>query len=211
MRAIRIRAATGFTLIEVLVALAIFSVIAVAAYRLLASTNALKERGDIRYRDLAQMQAALRLLEDDLMQLGIREARASDGSIFPAFGTLAGRGGIELTRIGRHGSVGRMNARVQRVKWTVDDEMNLVRTQRKSFDDASEGAVLTRVVAMDIDRAEFLFLDAERVWQSTWPDGAAAAQAVDSGNDKPDPRPLAVEIRLHHERLGEIVRLVPIR
>lgn len=62
----------GFTLLEALVAMAIFSFIGVAAYNLLASTGRLKESGDAGYATLSGMQLALRQIEEDFSQFAPR-------------------------------------------------------------------------------------------------------------------------------------------
>jgi general secretion pathway protein J len=69
----------GFTLIEMLVALTIFSFIGVAAYQLLSSTGRLQESGETRFRALAGLQAALRLLDEDLTQFAPRTVAGVTG------------------------------------------------------------------------------------------------------------------------------------
>ena len=92
----------GFTLIEVLVALAVFGVMSMLAYSVLGSTLANADYLSNRMDRLQSIQRAVRLLSTDLFQAVPRPVRTELGDSYsPALQTsLSSEFVLELTRGG---------------------------------------------------------------------------------------------------------------
>ena len=128
--------AGGFTLIEALVALSIFSFIGVAAYQLLSSTSRLRESGETRFRAVSGLQLAMRQLDEDFSQFAARPIPTGRGEHDAALDTEPADAEIEFTRAGWRNPLGLPRASLQRVAWILDDENRLLRRYRLNLDDA---------------------------------------------------------------------------
>jgi general secretion pathway protein J len=203
------RAVRGFTLIEALVALSIFSFIGVAAYQLLSSTGNLKEGGEARYRALAGLQVALRLLEDDVAQFARRDVALYGSERAPAFDASGEEIALELTRAGWRNPLGEARSSLQRVAWLLDDEGRLVRRFRRQLDDMDPDERVERVLVEGVTEFSFRFLDDKGKWLDEWPPDSGPS--ADPAKKEPDPVPRAVEARIVHGQIGEVIRVLPLR
>ncbi|MDB5695365.1 MAG: ral secretion pathway protein GspJ [Sphingomonas bacterium] len=79
------RACQGFTLVEVMVALLIFSIIATAGVALLSFSVRAQAASGARLDDLAALQRTLSILSADLAQATARPVRDEAGTVLPAF------------------------------------------------------------------------------------------------------------------------------
>lgn len=199
------RAEAGFTLLEVLVAVAIFVIIgamAMGGYNELVKQSDLVERSAGRTREV---QAAVQRIAQDFATLEPRPVREPIGdSLEPA---LLARGRADrladLTRSGWTNPAGLPRPTLQRVTYTLDEG----ELQRDYYN------VLDRTLSVEPQRAVLLdgvrevglrFLDGSRSWHDQWPPAGYAAP------DAPRVRPIAVEITLELEDWGKIVRLVEV-
>ena len=85
----------GFTLLEILIALAIFAIMSMMAYAGLGAILDARAATEPRAHLMAQLQSTLYLLNEDLSQFVNRPIRDEFGSIEPAF--TGGRGDERLT------------------------------------------------------------------------------------------------------------------
>ncbi len=199
---------SGFTLIEVLVSLAIFSFLGIGAYRLLDSTSTLMTGGEKRFAALGGTQTALHLLEEDFSQLSPRPVAAPDGKQWPALDAAPGEGIVAFTRSGWRNPLGAARSRLQRVSWEIDAEGHLLRRYRGSIDQPENKDSVVRTVTSDIDTLKLRFLDQRGNWLEQWPPVPASPRPED---DTVALLPRAVEILLVHKHLGEVSRLVSFR
>lgn len=88
----------GFTLLEILIALAIFSVMSMMAYAGLAAMLDARASTVPRAQQLAQLQTTLYLLNEDLSQVITRPIRDQLGSSEPAFSIGRGNEILVFTR-----------------------------------------------------------------------------------------------------------------
>ncbi len=113
----------GFTLIEVLVSMAIFGVLSVLAYQALGQTFFNAEELGQRMDRLQAIQRTMRLLGRDLMQTAPRPIRDPyDGPPLPAIRTSATSSfALELTHGGWPNPAGLPRSTLQRVAWRIED------------------------------------------------------------------------------------------
>ncbi|MFA5530258.1 MAG: type II secretion system minor pseudopilin GspJ [Thiohalomonadaceae bacterium] len=198
------RRCAGFTLLEMLVASAVFAILAAAAY---GGLNAiLQARGETERQAarLAELQSAMTLLSRDLTQLAPREVRSEYGDRLPAIsGGPRSALPLELTRAGWRNPAGHARSTLQRVGYVLDDDV-LVRHNWRVLDRAQDSAAYPLRVLTRVRHFQVRFLTANREWTEDWPpDTNVQAPAAPA----PAPHPLAVEIRLELEDLGELTRV----
>lgn len=68
----------GFTLLEVMAALAIFSMLSVLAFMIFSQASELHQRSQKEIQQFNQLQRAITILDNDLLQLVIRRNRGTD-------------------------------------------------------------------------------------------------------------------------------------
>ncbi len=196
----------GFTLLELLIALAIFALFSVMAYgglRTVLDARSETERQATRLRDL---QSTFTLLERDLVQLVDRPIRDELGDRLPAI-----QGGglyeppLEFTRGGWSNPAEQLRSTLQRVGWRVDSEGHLVR-QSWSVLDRTQGSETIEATLLDqVDKLKvrFLAVDEESEWSEDWPPAS-------DDPSQPPPLPRAVAVTLELMDLGAIERIFPL-
>ena len=144
------RGEAGFSLIEVLVAVAVFAAVSAISVALLAGALRSKEQGEAALERLAAVQRTAALLRDDIGQITARSARTAEGLTDPRLfaadvdGTepvrAAGRGReiLVLTRTGwaNPGAV-QPRSTLQRVAWILED--GALYREVRAYPDAAPG------------------------------------------------------------------------
>ena len=163
----------GFTLIEVLVALALFALIATAAVGLLAWTADQRSAVRARMDRLAQVQITHALLKADLGQAAIRPTRRSNGSSERnAFNAAppddASRPLLAFVRRGWENPAGDARASLQYVEYRVVDG-RLERSSRVALDGTVGSDPQVLLDEVQSVRAGFYSFGA---WSDGWTGGA---------------------------------------
>jgi general secretion pathway protein J len=164
----------GFTLIEVLVAMAILAVVIMATHQILDSTTKAKEASDEKIAELNGLQTAFRLMDQDFSQMTQRTVRNEAGDAQEQY-LLAGRYILESQYDGiafvRDGWVNPINllprSELQAVGYRVLDD-NLERVYRVYVDQLDNMEPRVQVVLKGIEELKFEFLDADNEWQEQW-------------------------------------------
>ncbi len=196
---------SGFTLIEVLVALAVFGVMSMLAYSALGSTLSNADLLGARMDRLQAIQRAVRHLSTDLMQVAPRPVRNDVGDgFYPALRTsLSTDFVIELTRSGWGNPAGLHRSTLQRTAYRIEGD-ELVRYHWTVLDRTYANEPVVTVLLDDVESVAFNFLDTAGTWTQVWPPrspfGAGALSL----------RPRAVEIVLTLGDQGEIRRLLEV-
>jgi len=190
----------GFTLLEILIALSIFALLAVMAYSGLNSVLRTREITDARADALNELVMTNRLLARDLEQVVPRSIRDEYGDTQPALigGSTIGRI-IELTRGGWRNPAGQLRSTLQRVAYRVDEE-SLIREYWLTLDRAQDSQPLEQTLLDGVHAVTFRFLDDAQKWHTEWP---PLGQGGPGGTSEAD-LPLATEITLDVEGWGEI-------
>lgn len=197
------RRARGLTLVELLIATAIFALVGVMAYAALFSVLEARDSAGRQAERLAAVQYAVSQLTDDLRQVVDRPVRAQvplQGA--PLRTPTDGRGVLTLTRGGRPNPVAQARSSLARVHWGLDEEGRLLRAVQARTDVLPGERASDRVLLAHVDDLELRFLDRAGRWHRQWPSGDTGAGAM--------VLPWAVEVTLVLADWGEIVRLVPL-
>lgn len=190
----------GFTLVELLVAITIFSVLAAMAYGGLRSVLNTERAIDLSARRLSALQQTMLFVGRDIAQITPRAIRDEFGDTQPALrsqlNTLAA---FEFTRGGWSNPAGQMRSSLQRVGYAVEDKQ-LVRYSWAVLDRAADSQPRRAVLLNDVLALKTRFMDEKREWSETWPLlGADAASA--------HRLPRAMEFTLELQDLGVVRRL----
>jgi general secretion pathway protein J len=203
----------GFTLVEVLIAMAITALVAVVAYTGLSAAISGAESlrsASVRAHDIHQ---TLGLLSSDLRQTVNRSVIDEFGQVAPALsgGELA-RDMLSLTRAGWHNSTAAPRSGLQRVHWWLEDDQ-LWRGYYPVLDLTAGTELIETLILDEVTRFEVRFLPAlgmiesdrddvidRRNWQENW------IADLSRPGLTPTP-PAAVEVVLDISGLGEVRRL----
>lgn len=198
----RVRA---FTLIEVLVSLAIFAILAALAYGALSQTLNSAEMLNDRMDRLQALQRAMRLLSEDFEQMSPRPIRDDLGDGFvPALSTDFQSGfALELTHGGWSNPAVLPRSTLQRSAYRIEDD-ELVRYHWRVLDRTLANEPLGVTLLDGVESIVFRFMESNGDWTDAWPPrnlpGALGARQ----------RPRAVEIVMTLTEEGEIRRLLEV-
>ncbi len=195
----------AFTLIEVLVALAVFGVLSLLAYMTLGSTLANSDLLTERMDRLQAVQRTLRLLTDDLLQTAPRPVRLELGEqLAPALRSdLSAEFALELTRGGWGNPAALPRGTLQRTAYRVEDN-ELLRYHWNVLDRTFANEPIATVLLDDVESVILRYLQADGEWTEVWP---PAGITDDSALRM---RPRAVEIVLNLGDEGELRRLLEV-
>jgi general secretion pathway protein J len=184
----------GYTLIEVLIAVSVFAILAGSVYLALSALSEAAFVQRERSQELAELQLTATRLEADLRQLVSRPVRQADGDLAPA---LAGQGErFEATRAGWINLADQRRSQLQRFGWFRQGQ-DLVREFQPVTDPAGGGAAQTEIVLEGVGLFELEYRSMDGNWLDQWPPETA-----------PDALPSAVRYRLQTARFGSIERIV---
>lgn len=195
----------GFTLIEVIVAVAISAIVAVMGFE--AMQGALKSRDRLKEHAarLQSLQYTMRTFVQDLSQLSPRPVREPLGADYQP----AVEGGTEFTftRGGWTNPVGVERSTLQRVRYVVRDN-KLYREYWLVLDAQLEPQPIPRLLLDGVVNFKVRFMDEGRNWQDIWPPAAQAGAQLtlrELGF-----RPLAVELTLETKDFGILTRIIEV-
>jgi len=209
-RSIASRRQLGFTLLELLVALSIFALIAVIAYNGLYAVLNARAETDRQAERLAEIQTALAILGRDIEQTLNREIRDEFGDRQPALRgdpEAEDRPFLEFTRAGWRNPARQVRSHLQRVGYRMDQE-GLVRVTWRVLDRAQDSAPVEEQILSEVTAVQMRFLDDRQQWHTQWPPPDMLNQPAEPGQQpQPLPLPRAVELALNLQDFGRIVRL----
>jgi general secretion pathway protein J len=201
--------ARGFTLLEVLLAMAITGLVAVMAYTgLSAAMNAATHHGEV-VRRIGDVQTAVNWLVRDLRQSVDRPILDASGDLQAAIiGTELQDQLLELTHTGWDNPRGQRRAAVQRVRYRLDPDGNLWRDHWLVLDRLDDEEQLQEVKLLSgVLRFKLQFLDGKSgdaaqsalggEWVEQWP--ATKGDTL---------LPLAVQFDLELEGVGLVHRVI---
>lgn len=186
----------GFTLLELLVALSIFAVLAAMAYGGLNTVMTARQTTDAQAARLSQLQKTYFWLLRDIEQAMDRPIRDEYGENQPAMvGVDLGEYRLELTRNGWRNPASRVRSNLQRVAYGLRDEQ-LLRSYWNVLDRAQDSKPMESVLLDQVKSLELRYLDSKQQWHDNWPDTL-------SGNAS-EALPRAVEVSIETDMEGRI-------
>ncbi|MGI2028341.1 type II secretion system minor pseudopilin GspJ [Endozoicomonas acroporae] len=202
----------GFTLLELLIALMIFSLLSGAAYRLFVSVSQTQQTTVSHLKYLDQWQRFRLLLENDLLQVTLRPVRDESGLLQPA---LVGNSDtpyqVQFTRSGWRNPLGVRRSTLQRVAYGVNDG-ELVRYYWTTLDRATANAsdepqVHMQPLLQHVTDVQWQFLDHQQQWHHQWPpSGWVDHQQT---NHYQTLLAAAIKLQLQHQQLGNVSIVIP--
>lgn len=204
----------GFTLLEVLVALSIFSFIALAGFRLLHSTARLTDAGQLATAQTLAYKKAVNVIASDLRNTIDR----SEVSLTPGVsGQIAFKTGqdtlLEFSRGAYGPSSGAARSDAIRVRYLLRNEdkkattrsvqgarFTLVR-QISAMDGHDRGVEREQLLLRDVDSATVRFMDKNGHWHGQWPfrdenSSQVIKPSKKNAGDKQETIPRAVELNI---------------
>ncbi len=194
----------GFTLIEVLVAMAIFGVLSALAYMALGQTLSNSEMLTERMDRLQSIQRTMSYLSTELLQVTPRSIRADLGQAQPALiSNFGDEFALQLTHGGWPNSAGVPRSTQQRTAYRIEDD-ELIRYHWNVLDRTVNNIPVATVLLDDIESLTFRFLLQNGDWVEQWPPISVQA----ASNTGMLPRAVSIVLVLPDE--GELTRIVEV-
>ena len=194
----------GFTLVELLAAVAIFAVLAVMTQQALVVALASETRLTLRRSDLAELQRAVTVLGRDLENAAPRGVRDRAGELLPVLALEAEGEALVFTRGGLPNPAGLPRSGFQRVRYALGRSgRGIERQVWRLLDPAPRQKPQVETLIDDVQRVRFRVWTRESGWRDSWPDP-----------DNPATRnhlPEGIEAVLDTPRFGTLRRVVSLR
>ena len=191
----------GFTLLELLVSLAIFSLVAVTVYSSLTSMVSTREHLDDESEELRTLQTALRIIGRDIEQAVDRPVRSAYDEELSAlrWQTTPVRS-LQFTTNGRRNPAGLARSSLQRVSFRIEDSV-LIKDAWPVLDRAVDSKPFSRKLLDGVIGFDISFVgDNEKVLLG-WPPEITGTEAETPA------LPRAVNVQLDLKGWGKINRL----
>lgn len=203
----------GFTLLELLVAITIFAIVAIMAmggYNQLLRQRSIAATTMERVRNL---QRCVTRMSQDLEQLSARPIRDATSAIdIPALSV--GSDGVEIFEFSRAGwsnPTGLNRSTLQRVRYRLVDH-KLYRDYWPVLDRTLNDVPVQVQLLDKVSNVTVRYMDNTGQWQSTWPPGGSSTTSNGNSTANYPPRylPIAIEFTLTLEDWGDIKRVVEV-
>jgi len=188
----------GFTLLEMLIALAVFAVLGVMSSQMVTRVLDIHKAAIARGERLGEIQRALMLMQRDVLQIAPRSVRDEMGDALPVM-RLGADIGIELTHEGWRNPLGQRRSELQRVAYVAQNE-TLYRYYWNVLDRAEDTKPVVQELLHDVSSFEIAALDATGNEHAYWP------PVGDAGND-PSMNLAGILVRMTIPPFGEITRV----
>lgn len=196
----------GFTLLELLIAIAVFAVMSVMAYGGLSNVIANSTSSGEALERLQNVQHAMFAISRDFTQIIERDIRDEYGNSQPWL--IAGDQPdylVEFTRGGRRNPAKLLRSHMLRVAYRLDEE-KLSRLFWPHLDRAQNMEPYESVILENVTSAEFSYLDTEGEWHNQWPPLNTASPSTTGVTGL-----AAIEFRLELKNWGELRRLYKVK
>lgn len=188
----------GFTLLELIVVMAIFAIFSLMAYGGLDTVLNTRRDIELAHENLSGYQRAFVKLRNDFQMASTRPIRDGFGDAAAAL-QLNESGYIEFTRGGWRNPLFQPRAMLERVAYRLENGA-LVRLGWRVLDRAQDSQPVQTELLKGIEELRWRVLDDQREWTERWPEDTSSGS--DSQADAPLPR--GVELRMLTKDLGEL-------
>lgn len=186
----------GFTLIEILIALAVFAILATITTSVLYQAFTTRTRVNEQSERLSQIQLAISRIQQDTIQIAERAIRANDMRLFPPF--TGKENYLEFTRDGivNPGSIEKRST-LTRVAYLCD-EGSLYRRTWNSLDPVNRSIYEDKLLLDRLNTCHFAYINQNLQSFTEWRE-----QAI-SLNQNKEPFPKAIQLNISLSDMGEI-------
>lgn len=196
-------AINGFTLLELLIAIAVFAIMSAMAYGGLSSVISNSTITEVELEKVRTVQRAMFTMTRDFTQIANRKIRDEFGTTQPHL--VAGANIdylVEFTRNGRRNPAKLLRSHLLRVAYRFEDN-KLTRLFWPQLDRVQGMEPYEDILLEDVKLAELRYLDNSGEWHDQWPPlNAAAVPDTDTANS-----PRAIEFKLELDGWGELTRI----
>ncbi len=197
------QAISGFTLLELLVAVSVFAVVAALASGGFNSVLNTASHSEEQMQRFTALQKAMTIIARDVEQAVERSVRDGFGDRLAPFIGSQPTNLLEFSRTGRRNPGQAPRSHIQRIGYRHEDNV-LSRLSWAVLDRTQDSKPLEYELLEGVNEIKIRYLDSNREWQDQWP-----PLQTDQGNDNALPK--GVEITLDIEGLGAIPRLFRVR
>lgn len=197
--------ARGFTLMELLVALFVFAILAGFSFRAVTALTASEQDVKDQMGALSELQRAVLFWERDIRQIVDRPAQQGFDVQKDAVALPEGNGILEFTRGGNPDYLEQVRSSLQRVRYALTDEGVLVRQSWNIVDHVDDAVPLDMPLLRGVEAVSVSFLE-----NGEWGEAIADPGVDDEGQPRKKALPAAIALQLTHERFGEIRRVIPL-
>jgi general secretion pathway protein J len=199
----RMNRVRGFTLLELLVAMAIVAIIGVMALSGLSEVINQQSIARVRADRWREVQFAMRVIAQDLAQMHPRVTREELGQAYQpsVLADPSATYALEFSRAGWSNPAGLRRGTVLRVAYEWDEDV-LYRLHWPVADRTLATPPLRVELLTGVEAVEVRFLDATNEWHLDWPPLNML------GPDRLTARPRAVEFEVQLENIGSVWRVV---
>ncbi len=192
----------GFTLLELLVALAIFSIVAIMAYSGLNAVLKAREQTTLQAEELKKLQMTIHFLSRDLQQFVNRPIRGELGELQPALQGQPNQ--LFFTHAGWHNPAQQKRSQLRRVNYFVENQQLWLRYW--AILDRVQDSQFYQVQLLDgVKEMQLTFLDDNNEWQSSW---IISPQGVTEDKRLQLEPPRAIGVTLDTQRWGIVRRIL---
>jgi len=188
---------SGFTLLEMVVAVAIFAIMAAIAYTGLNHTIKVGNQVGESNRQLSELQFALSYFSSDWLQVSPRKVRNQYGD--EESNIIIEDNSVSFTRGGWANLLQRKRSNLQRVQYLLVDN-KLVRRHWLSLDQGIGEEPLESVLLHNVNALEVHFVDASEKAIDAWPDDLV----------RDERQPIALKFGIEISQLGKSWRYLEI-
>lgn len=184
----------AFTLIEILIALAVFAILATLSASAIYYAFDTRQRVSAKAEQLLDLQLALGLFEQDTAQTIARTVRSKNMQIIPAF--IGKNNYLEVTRTGYiNPDAQQKRSTLQRIAWICKDS-SLLRRSWPQLDIVERSNYQEKTILKNLKHCSFAYLDDNLQTLTTWRESTPTTGAANQ-------LPKAVKITIDIKNWGE--------
>lgn len=197
----------GLTLLELLLALSIFSLVSVMAYGGLKTVLDIRAGGDQLSDQLAEIEMAFMRFERDFIQLVRRPVRGEYGDLLsPWIGLNHDETTLEFTWGGRPNPLQRPRASLVRVRYRWEEEQ-WIRATWSVLDRSQDSQPYEEVMLTGVEQLQWRFLGEDGEWYDEWVIPVAPVSGLSDEEKRQLVYPVAMELVLDWKGWGRVRRL----
>lgn len=207
----RRRCSAGFTLLEMIVVIGIFALMAAMAYGGLATVLKTRAQLDTSLNRIGMLQKVYWIMRDDFQNGLNRSILDDNGQVEFALQYVGIDHRVAFTRAGWPNPLNLPRSTLRRLGYFYDDDKKqLMRRTWPVLDRAPRTQPDDTLLLKNVDAVQWRFLDASGQWQDSWPTPSAlqsagtSGAAAGAGPGRTPPPPHAVELTMQTSDWGKL-------